>query len=603
MSFLCKTFAVALLSTASPLIAQQGSTLINRVAVFDGEKSLGERSVLIVGDKIADIDFKGKLGSETVIVDGKGKMLMPGMIDAHVHAMQGLDTALLFGVTTQLDMFTPPDLNGEAKAKTKNGGNSDIADLYSAGWLATVPGGHGTQFGAPVPTLTTPAEADAWVAARVAEGSDYIKIVNEAGLTSGRPLPTLDAATTKALIEAAQKRGKKAVVHIQTKALAENALASGANGLVHIFFDQPGDDAFAKLAKQKGVFVTPTLTVFEGYAGRPGTAGLLEAPAFKGLLSQAAVDSIKTKFGQDRTASIDANVKATLTSLTKSGVPILAGTDAGNPTTWYGISMHRELELLVSAGLTPSQALTAATSAPAKAYGLADRGRIAKGLKADLVLVDGDATNDILKSRNIVDVWKNGVSTAQLREKRRASVIAENSGRAAQVALPADGRMLSLASQGGKVQMVAPVGIWNETTDSIMGGKSSVKLELAAAVPGAQPTLVISGDVKQGAFGQWSGVSYMPTPTFSPADLSTVNTLKFRARGQGAAFGVMGFSKAGGQMPAMAPFKVGAEWSEIKIPFSAMKGFDATGAMMLAITALQPGPYQLEISDVRLVKE
>lgn len=603
MSIFRKTLAVALLSTASPLIAQQGSTLINNVAVFDGEKVLGNRSVLIVNDKIANIDFKGKPGDGTVIVDGKGKMLMPGMIDAHVHAMQGLDTALLYGVTTQLDMFTPPEANIEAKAKTKNGGNSDIADLYSAGWLATVPGGHGTQFGAPVPTLTTPAEADAWVAARVAEGADYIKIVNEAGLTSGRPLPTLDAATTKALIEAAHKRGKMAVVHIQTKALAENALSSGANGLVHIFFDKPGDDAFATLAKQKGAFVTPTLTVFEGYAGRPGTAGLLDVPAFKGLLSQTAVDSIKTKFGQDRTAPIDANVKATLTSLTKAGVPILAGTDSGNPATWYGISMHRELELLVNAGLTPTQALTAATSAPAKAYKLADRGRIAKGLKADLVLIDGDATRDILKTRNIVDVWKNGVSIAPLRETRRAAVAAESSGKTIPVALPADGRMLALASQGGKVQMIAPVGIWSETTDAIMGGKSSVKLELAAATPGGQPALVITGDVKQGAFGQWSGISYMPTPTFSPADLSAANTLKFRARGEGAAFGVMGFSKVGGQIPAMAMFKVGTDWSDIKIPFSAMSGFDASGAMMLAITALQPGPYKLEISDVRLVKE
>jgi imidazolonepropionase-like amidohydrolase len=598
-----KTIALASLAAASPLLAQQGATLIKDVVVFDGEKAVGKRSVLIVGDKIASTDFKGRPAKGTIIVDGKGKMLMPGMIDSHIHAIQGLDTALLFGVTTQLDMFMPAEANAEARAKTKAGGNTDIADLYSAGWLATVPNGHGTQFGAPVPTLTTPAEADAWVAARVAEGSDYIKIVNEAGETSGRPLPTLDAATTKALIEAAHKRGKLAVVHIQTRALAENALTSGANGLVHIFFDKPGDDAFAKLAKQKGVFITPTLTVFEGFAGRPGTAGLLEAPAFKGLLSRPAVDSIKTKFGQDRAASIDANVKATLSSLAKAGVPILAGTDSGNPATWYGISMHRELELLVGAGLTPTQALAAATSAPAKAYKLADRGRIAKGFKADLMLVDGDATSDILKMRGIVDVWKNGVSTAKLREARRAAVVAENSGKTTPIALPAGGRILALASTGGKVQMTAPVGIWAETTDSIMGGKSSVKLELAAAAPNAQPALVITGDVKQGAFGQWSGVSYMPTPTFSPADLSAANTIKFRARGEGAAFGVMGFSKAGGQIPAMAPFKVGADWSEIAIPFSAMRGFDSTGAMMLAITALQPGPYRLEISDVRLVKE
>ena len=603
MSLFPKTLALALLVTASPLIAQEGSTLIKDVTVFDGQKLVGKRSILIVGDKISNTDFKGKPADGTDIVDGKGKMLMPGMIDSHIHAIQGLDTALLFGVTTQMDMFMPADANAEARAKTKAGGNSEIADLYSAGWLATVPNGHGTQFGAPVPTLTTPEEADAWVAARVAEGSDYIKIVNEAGLTSGRPLPTLDAATTSALITAAQKRGKLAVVHIQTKALAENALTSGANGLVHIFFDKPGDDAFAKLAKQKHVFVTPTLTVFEGYAGRPGTAGLLEAPAFKGLLSQSAIDSIKTKFGQDRTASIDANVKATLTSLAKAGVPILAGTDSGNPATWYGISMHRELELLVKAGLTPTQALTAATSAPAKAYKLIDRGRIANGLKADLMLINGDATSDILNTRNLVDVWKNGVSTTRLREARRAAVVAESSGQTPPITLPADGRILALVSAGGKVQMTAPVGVWTETTDSIMGGKSTVKLELATATAGNQPVLVITGDVKQGAFGQWSGVSYMPTPTFSPADLSAANTLKFRARGEGGAFGVMGFSKAGGQIPAMAPFKVGADWSEITIPFSAMRGFDPTGAMMLAITALQPGAYLLEISDVRLVKE
>lgn len=603
MSPFSKSLSLLLLASASPLLAQQSVTLIKDVEIFDGEKAAGKGSILIVGDKIANTNFKGKAPKDAIVVDGNGKMLMPGLIDAHVHAIQGLDTALLFGVTTQLDMFMPPEVNAEARAKTKAGGNTDIADLYSAGWLATVPGGHGTQFGASVPTLTTAAEADSWVAARVAEGSDYIKIVNEAGETSGRLLPTLDASTTSALIAAAQKRGKQAVVHIQTRALAENALNSGANGLVHIFFDKPGDDSFAKLAKDKGVFITPTLTVFEGYAGRPGTAGLLEAPAFKGLLGQPAVESIKSQFGKDRTASIDTNVRATLTSLVKAGVQILAGTDAGNPTTWYGISMHRELELLVKAGLTPVQALTAATSAPAKAYRLTDRGRIARGMKADLLLIEGDATRDIAQTRNLVEVWKNGLPTSKLREARRASVLADASAIATQIALPADGRLLALSNNGGNVTMTAPVGVWTETTDAIMGGKSSVKLEQTGAAPNGQPALVITGDVKQGAFGQWSGVSYMPTPSFTPADLSAANTLKFYARGEGTAFGLMGFSKAGGQIPAMAPIKVGAEWSEITVPFSAMRGFDPKGAMMLAITALQPGSYRLEIADVRLLKE
>jgi hypothetical protein len=413
----------------------------------------------------------------------------------------------------------------------------------------------------------------------------------------------LDAATTSALIGAAHKHDKLAVVHVQTRALADNAIASGADGLVHIFFDTAGDDKFAQLAKKKGVFVTPTLTVFEGYAGRPGSAALLDAPAFKDLLPKQAVESIKAKFGADRASSIDEKVKPTLTALAKAGVPVLAGTDSGNPTTWYGISMHRELELLVNAGLTPTQALQSATGAPAKAYRLSDRGRIAKGMKADLLLVEGDATKDIRNTRNLVEVWKNGVPTTKLREERRMAVLAEANAVASGVALPADGRMLWLASDGGKVTMTAPTGVWAETTDAIMGGKSSVKLELAGAAPNGQPALVVTGDVKQGAFGQWSGISYMPTATFSPADLSAANTLKFWARGEGAAFGVMGFSQAGGQIPAMAPFSIGSEWKEITIAFSSMAKFDAKGATMLAITALQSGPYRLEIADLRLVKE
>jgi imidazolonepropionase-like amidohydrolase len=89
-------------------------------------------------------------------------------------------------------------------------------------------------------------------------------------------------------------------------------------------------------------------------------------------------------------------------------VPILAGTDAPNPGTAHGVSIHREMELLVEAGLTPQQALAAATSVPARAFRLDDRGRIAPGLRADLVLAGGDPLKDITETRNIVRIWKGG---------------------------------------------------------------------------------------------------------------------------------------------------------------------------------------------------
>ena len=87
-------------------------------------------------------------------------------------------------------------------------------------------------------------------------------------------------------------------------------------------------------------------------------------------------------------------------------VPMLAGTDAANPGTAQGASMHGEMELLVRAGLTPVEALRAATASPAAAFHLDDRGQVAPGKRADLVLVNGDPTADIRHTRAIVAVWK-----------------------------------------------------------------------------------------------------------------------------------------------------------------------------------------------------
>ena len=103
-----------------------------------------------------------------------------------------------------------------------------------------------------------------------------------------------------------------------------------------------------------------------------------------------------------------ANALAAVGALHRAGVVILAGTDVPAPGTAHGLSLHRELELLVRSGLTPAEALTAATFAPARAFGFLDRGRIAEGLRADLVLVNGDPTADITATRDIAGVWKLG---------------------------------------------------------------------------------------------------------------------------------------------------------------------------------------------------
>jgi imidazolonepropionase-like amidohydrolase len=107
-----------------------------------------------------------------------------------------------------------------------------------------------------------------------------------------------------------------------------------------------------------------------------------------------------------------AHAFAALKQLHDAGVPILAGSDAPAPGSTNGVSLHGELELLVKGGLSPSEALAAATSVPARTFRLTDRGRIVPGLRADLLLVRGDPTRDITATRDIVEVWKAGVAVS-----------------------------------------------------------------------------------------------------------------------------------------------------------------------------------------------
>jgi imidazolonepropionase-like amidohydrolase len=113
---------------------------------------------------------------------------------------------------------------------------------------------------------------------------------------------------------------------------------------------------------------------------------------------------------RDELRSIQDAQLAAVRSLHAAGVRLLAGTDASrrNPTA-HGISLHRELELLGQAGLSPAEILGAATKKSADAFRLADRGRIVPGLRADMLLVRGDPTSDLLAIRDIVRIWKAGV--------------------------------------------------------------------------------------------------------------------------------------------------------------------------------------------------
>ena len=404
---------VLLLLCAMPAAVCAEDVLIEHVRVFDGERIIKRTSVLIRNEKIEAIDPHLHPPKGTRVIDGRDRTLLPGLIDAHTHirSRQDLEQSLVFGVTTDLSMLMDLQLANEEKAEQNANKAYDRADLLSSGYCATAPNGHGTEYGLKFPTLTGPQEAQAWVDDRIAEGSDYIKIIYENGGDTGHGgRPSIDKATLEALIVGSHARSKLAIVHIHSEQQAMDAIEAGADGLAHLF-SHGGDSVspnFVPLVVRHHAFIIPTFTVLESVCNQSPGQRILSDPKLSPFVLPVYMPQLERNINHGQPNHCMFSMTA-ITPLSAAHVPILAGTDAGNSGTVPGASLHGELEYLVEAGLTPTQALVAATSATATAFKLVDRGRIAPGLRADLVLVNGNPADDIRVTRDIVAVWKLGI--------------------------------------------------------------------------------------------------------------------------------------------------------------------------------------------------
>ena len=591
------TVAAALVLASSPgsAPAQEAATVIRGAVVFTGDDVLETTTVTIRGRTIEAVTagdgVPAAAGDDATVIDGRGMTLLPGLIDAHTHSFgPALEDALNFGVTTVLDMFTEPDQAAAWRREQAAGPVTGRADLFSAGVAVTVENGHGTQFGVPIPTLDDPEQTEAFIAARVREGSDWIKVVYEHGETSGRPVPTFDASTLPRIVAAARAHGKLAVFHVSTAREAKEAIAAGADGLVHVWHDRADAGEAVADAVRAGIFVIPTLTITESFLDMGGGAELAADPRVTPFLTPAQGGGLRSGFGGLLSPDAMLRVLGRVGALHAAGVPLLAGSDAPNPGTTHGASVHRELELLVRAGLSPVEALHAATGAPADAFGLDDRGRIAPGMKADLVLVRGDATRDVLATRDLAGIWKDGVRF----ERVRPEAVPAGRPRIAPRVLT---DFEDLTSDG-----LAASG-WIPSTDAMFGGDSTVDLRVTAAGADAnRGALVISGEVAAGFPAPWAGVMIGLAPgMMQPVDASDITALVFDARGEGAAYRVLAFAESLGPMPATIEFSAGAGWRRVVIPLGGIDGLDPTGAMGFLIGGpADLGPFRLEIDNVEL---
>jgi imidazolonepropionase-like amidohydrolase len=228
----------------------------------------------------------------------------------------------------------------------------------------------------------------------------------------------LPPAVFKAAIDEAHRDGIKVAAHVFYLADAKALIGDGVDALAHSIRDQPVDAELAALMKKRGTFYVSTFTVDESAFAFADDPSLLDDPFLAGALAPEQREKFRTPEFRDKVKSDPnlpriraalANGMKNLKTLHGAGVRIAFGTDSGaNPLRIPGWAEHHELELMVRAGLTPMQAIVAATRGSAAMLGVPDRGTLEKGKRADLLVLAANPLDDIRNTRQLVTIWNGG---------------------------------------------------------------------------------------------------------------------------------------------------------------------------------------------------
>src|SRR5690242_5828614 len=437
-------------------ISLVGGTVINPA---DG-KRIENAVVVINGNKIESVASRKEsgvpVGSKWVECDKK--FILPGYIDTHVHFFQSADLFtrpdgadfnsvrpykdevawikshledtfaryIRCGITSVVDVGGPM-WNFEVRKKAN--ATPKAPRVAVAGPLISSVSREKLDLGdPPIVKIDGPDQAREFVRKLAAQKPDLVKIWyivdKDHPVDAFRP-------TVRATVAESHAHKIRVAVHATEVETARAAIEEGADILVHSVVDQPVDDSFVQLLKDRHIILCPTLVVFERY-GRTFSHQLNLTPEEQKWGNPEVIASLDvTKIPQDklpdRVKQALADPKAALDRINKvyevalpnlkkledAGVTIAAGTDAGNIGTIHGPALFREFQLMKQAGLTNMQILQCATANAAKLFGGesgAHIGKLEKGCFADLVMLKSNPVEDIAHASDIDSVIKNGVT-------------------------------------------------------------------------------------------------------------------------------------------------------------------------------------------------
>jgi imidazolonepropionase-like amidohydrolase len=590
---LCFLLIVAYLLSAYPPAVeatQQNENLVAIVGatVVDGTGAQAfAANVLIRGTSIAAVGADIEIPANARVIRAEGQTLIPGLFDLHTHLSSAtgggvsgdwpkhLKAYLYCGITSVVDFGTYPETFEPMRRLIKTG--AVLAPRLSLAARMSTPGGHGAEggrgdfFTLEVSTVT---EARAAVRRWVAYQPDVIKVFTDGWrYGAASDMTSMNEDVLAAIVDEAHKNGIEVLTHTVTLERAKIAARAGVDVIAHGIGNADVDDELIRLMKQSATSYAPTLAVYE-QRNRNFTSPLLESvldgvvkAALRAAEANAAANPAAANRNQNAGLSPQAKrwqyLMRNTAALRKGGVNFANGTDSGITGTHHGWASLREMQLLVAGGLTPLEALTAATGNSARAIKVdAERGTIAAGKLADLVLVDGAPHKNIADIERISRVFLGG------RELDRGQLAAEIASlKLSSIAAVKAREMIDdFERPDGRSQLDS---LWVNSTDSghdhseMLFGRtlrdtSNHALSLLATMSHVQrPFVRLNLPLSRGAI--------------EPVDASDFRGLRFEARGEGSYRLLVPTREVRDSVYYQTSFKARGRWQTLQIDFASLK--------------------------------